>query len=229
MMKVSFLIISFVFFISSCSYRKEKIGQSEVLIDQSMLQKVSYQLVNEKILTPKCVTCHGNAGNVNLETYSAVYGYIDKIKEAAVTNSTMPKAPFPALSDEERSLLATWIKAGAPDKALDGTDSPPTPPVIEPLMPTFVSIKKHILQNKCLSCHSVGNVAEDISLLTAQEMIDSPRSIVVENDPDSSELYLSTAPTRRRKFMPPKTSGITPLTAEERDVIRQWIQSGAKD
>jgi len=226
--EISIFLLVFVLLVSSCSYRLEKNKQSEIAVDQAMLEKVSYLEVNEKILTPKCVVCHGDSGNVNLETYSAVYGHIDKIKEVTITTSTMPKAPYPALSEEERILLSTWIKAGAPEKALGGVETTPPPPPVEVVKPTFASIKKKILESKCNVCHSKGQIAEDVPLSSPEEMIDSPRDIVIPGDPDSSEFYLVVRPIAR-KIMPPKTSGIAPLNPEEVEVIKEWILKGAKD
>lgn len=230
MMKLMVVKLSFVagvsFLISGCSYRHEKGDHTVFAYSQELLGKVNYQLINQKILIPKCLFCHGNSGGVNLETYAAVYGYIDKIKDVTITTSSMPKAPYSSLNNEERQLLATWIKAGAPENAADGSQVEPLPRV-EPLVPTFASIKKNILQNKCLVCHSAGNDGEDVSLDTPEDMINSPRDIVVPGDPDSSELVLSVLPTAR-KIMPPKRSGITQLKPEEIAIIKQWIINGAK-
>ena len=223
--KLSF-IIGLSFFNSGCSYRHEKGTQTEITYNQELLGKINYQLINQKILTPKCVLCHDHSEGVNLQTYSAVYSNIDKIKEVSITTSSMPKAPYPSLNDEERTLLATWIKAGAPENALDGGNTE-VPPPIELLLPTFTSIKKNILQKKCIICHSAGNDGEDISLDSAEDMINSPRDIVIPGDPDSSELVLSVLPTAR-KIMPPKRSGISQLKPEEIEIIKQWIMNGAK-
>ena len=230
MTKLMIITFSFIvglsFLNSGCSYRHEKESQTEISYSQELLGKVSYQLINKKILMPKCVLCHGHSGGVSLETYAEVYGYIDKIKEVSITTSSMPKAPYPSLNDEERTLLATWIKAGAPENALGGSDTE-MPPANERLLPTFASIKKNILQNKCLVCHSPGNDGEDVSLNSAEDMINSPRDIVIPGDPDSSELVLSVLPTAR-KIMPPKRSGISQLKPEEIEIIKQWIMNGAK-
>lgn len=213
--------------VSSCSYRKEKISNFDVSFNEAMLDKVSYQLINQKILLPKCISCHGNSGNINLETYSSVYGYTDKIKQVTLVTHEMPKSPYPSLSNEELVLLATWLHAGAPEKPLGGgTDLPP--PKVEPLEPKFLSIKKNIFQNKCLVCHATGKEAERVSLDTPEDMINSPLDIVLPGNPDESGLVLSVLPDAR-KIMPPKKSGIANLKASEIEIIKQWIENGAKD
>ncbi|MFA6239126.1 MAG: c-type cytochrome domain-containing protein [Bacteriovorax sp.] len=212
--------------VSSCTYRKEKESDFIVSYNQAMLDKVSYQLINQRILIPNCISCHDSSDNVNLETYSSVYGHIDKINQVTILNRKMPKSPYPALSKDKLELLATWIHVGAPEKPLDGSDLPPVE--VEPLEPKFSSIKKNIFQNKCFICHSAGKEAERVSLSSPDDMIKSPLEIVIPGNPDESGLILSILPGAR-KIMPPKKSGIANLKADEIEIIKQWIANGAKD
>ncbi|MBC7714874.1 MAG: hypothetical protein H7177_16120 [Rhizobacter sp.] len=225
--KLSVLILISLL-ISSCS-NKTQLKFEEYnnhAYNQAMLEKVSYQLINQRVFIPKCISCHGVSGNVNLETYASVYGFIDKIKDVTILSHEMPKSPYSSLNKEELELLATWIQAGAPEKALGGVDIPP--PVVEPLEAKFLSIQKNIFQNKCLVCHSPGKEAERVSLNTPQEMIDSPLEIVIPGNPDDSDLIFVISPTAR-KIMPPKKSGITSLKPEEIEILKQWIANGATD
>ena len=226
MYKLTFLL-SASLLVSSCSYRKEKGSDLFVSYNQAMLDKVSYQLINQRILIPKCISCHGNSGNINLESYASVYGYIEKINQVTIATRKMPKSPYPALNNEELELLATWIHAGAPEKSLDGSELPP-PPKASPLEPKFLSIKQNIFQNKCLVCHSLGKEAERVSLNSPEDMINSPLELVIPGNPDESGLVLSVLPDAR-KIMPPKKSGISYLKPEEIEIIKQWIANGAKD
>ena len=212
--------------ISSCSYKNKSDLKFEEVFSRSVEDKVYYNLINEKIFQPKCVSCHGDSGNISLETYADIYGHIEKIKEVTITTKKMPKSPYQALTNSELGLLATWIKAGAPEKPLDGTEQPPVK--IEPLEPTFNSINKNILKNKCIVCHSVGKVAERVPLDSPKSMIDSPLEIVIPGNSEESGLIISTSPNAR-KIMPPKKSGIAPLKPEEIEIVRQWIDNGAKD
>lgn len=223
--KLTFLLVASLL-ATSCSYRKEKESSFVVSYNQAMLDKVSYQLINQKVLVPKCISCHGNSGNVNLETYSSVYGYLDKIKEVTIKTHKMPKSPYPALNTEELMLLATWIQAGGPETPLDGSNLPPIK--VEPLEPKFLSIKKNIFLNKCLVCHSVGKEAERVSLNSPDEMINSPLELVIPGNPEESGLVLAVLPDAR-KIMPPKKSGMANLKPEEIEIIKQWIANGAKD
>ncbi|MNL49552.1 hypothetical protein D3C87_1724960 [compost metagenome] len=44
---------------------------------------------------------------------------------------------------------------------------------------------------------------------------------------DESLLYQVTVPGRVKYFMPPKDKGIAPLTEEEQDYLKRWIEAGA--
>lgn len=229
-MKLGIFKLTFIIVVSllatSCSYRKEKGSNFVVSFNQAMLGKVSYQLINQKVLIPKCISCHGNSGNINLESYESVYGYIDKIKEVSIFSRQMPKSPYGNLSNEELELLATWIHAGAPEKATDGSELPP--PDVEPLEPKFKSIQRNIFQNKCLVCHSVGKEGGKVSLNSPDEMKNSEYDLIDLENPEESGLVLAVLPDAR-KIMPPKKSGIEKLKPEEIEIIKQWIANGAKD
>jgi uncharacterized membrane protein len=229
-MKLEFFKLTFIMMfsllISSCISKKSKLQFSESYNNQAMLEKVSYQLINQRILVPKCISCHGTSGNVNLETYQAVYSSIEKIKAVTITSHKMPKSPYSALRNDELELLSAWIKAGAPENPLSGVDIPPSNS--DPLEPKFLSIQKNIFQNKCLVCHAKGKEAERVSLDSPEDMINSPLDIVLPGNPDESDLVLVVLPTAR-KIMPPKKSGITSLKPEEIEIIKQWIANGATD
>lgn len=212
--------------LSSCSYRNEKKTNFEVTFNPAMLEKVSYQMVNQQIFSQKCISCHGDSGGVNLESYSSVLGHLEKIKQSTIKDRSMPKSPYPKLTEADLILLATWIQAGGPETALDGSTQPPVQ--TEPLKPTFKSIQQNILQKKCLICHSSGNEAERVTLNSPEEMIDSPYGIIIPGDPDESGLVLVTLPTAR-KLMPPPKSGFAALKPEEIEIVKDWIAKGAKD
>ena len=99
-------------------------------------------------------------------------------------------------------------------------------PIPTELQPNFNSIKALVLQQKCLSCHSPGGTAASVPLSSADEMIHSPREIVLPGNPDESGLVIAIERTDSRQ-MPPLNSGIERLDNEEIGVIRQWIQEGA--
>jgi len=79
--------------------------------------KIDYQLVNTKVITPRCITCHsvkgGDKGGVNLESYENVLDEIETIKDEVKTGS-MPRPKTRPLTDFQKKLFLTWIEKGAP-------------------------------------------------------------------------------------------------------------------
>ncbi|MGC4232491.1 MAG: hypothetical protein QM594_05875 [Niabella sp.] len=68
------------------------------------------------LIQSKCAGCHKQGGNPDvpffLENYDQVKARATQIKDAAVTNSRMPKNG-PALTAEEKKILGCWIDNGA--------------------------------------------------------------------------------------------------------------------
>ena len=56
----------------------------------------------------------------------------------------------------------------------------------------------------------------------------SPDDLVVPGDPDNSYLVILVSPGAR-KPMPPPESGMSPLSPDELNVLKEWIKNGAKD
>jgi len=88
------IIISSPFFVS-CNYTKIKgpvvNRNAQFNLPSEKVSELSYGLIAQKIFIPKCVSCHGNSGRVNLESYSEVTKHLEKIKEAVFEEKTMPK------------------------------------------------------------------------------------------------------------------------------------------
>lgn len=204
---------------SACNYRHDKAGQTKFPMEITS-ENLSFANVQSLIFSPRCISCHGTSGGVNLETYASVKNHLSKIEQTTIINRTMPKSPFPSLTEDEIAFLSAWIKAGAPEMP----ETPVQPPL--PLEPTFSSIKERIFKTKCLLCHTAGKSAARVPLETKEDLIDSPLEIVVPGDPDESGLMIAITRTDDKR-MPPPTSGMSALTAEEMNVIRQWILEGA--
>lgn len=202
---------------------KEEMGP--VRVSQALLESVSFNQVKVEVFNNKCISCHGNSGNVNLESHRAAYQHLEGIRKSTLVDKKMPKAPYPALTKRELEVLTAWIEAGGPDKPRNGSQAPDVHE--EPIQPTYASIKKKVLDMKCISCHSPGGAAARIPLVTKDDLINSPQEIVIPGNPDDSGLTIVVEPGAR-KFMPPEDSGITPLTEEERNAIRIWIENGAE-
>ncbi|MBY0518139.1 MAG: c-type cytochrome [Bacteriovoracaceae bacterium] len=220
------LSVSAVLMLASCNYKIEK-KQLENIgpISQELRQSVSYNQVKSEVFRDKCISCHGNSGGVNLESYGAAFQHLEAIKKTVLKTKTMPKPPFSGLNKRQLEILAAWIEAGGPEKPLGGGPVEPDPDPV-PIEPTYSSIKKNVLELKCISCHKTGEQAGRIPLVTKEDLLNSPYDLVVPGDPDESGIMIVLEPGAR-KFMPPKDSGISPITEEEKNAIKVWIQNGA--
>ena len=125
-------------------------------------KKLSFQLVQQGIFSPRCVSCHGTSGGVSLESYASVKANLSKIERVALVDKVMPPPPKPSLNSSEQALLRAWIDAGAPETPDPGATPTPTPTPLPPLEPKFASIKKRIFEQRCTGCHSVGGSAEKV-------------------------------------------------------------------
>lgn len=208
--------------VSACGFRKEKPPKEDFSTLSTDPSKVSYQMVHRRVLAPKCISCHGTSGGVNLESYPAVKQHLAGVERTALRDKTMPKNG--SLSSAEAALLEAWIKAGAPENpGVGGPDPEPTPPPNQdPLEPTFVSIRKNIFDNRCMSCHSAGGQASGVPLQTLKDLIDSPRELVLPGNPTESGLYIAVTRSDSKR-MPPGGS----LADDEIAVIKKWIEIGA--
>lgn len=211
-------------FLGACGFYKEKSLKDPFIIPAGGTVKISYQAIRQGVFLPNCVACHGNSGGVNLESYSAIKANLSKVEKAVLIDKTMPKGrPLGAL---ELKLLDLWIKAGAPENSDTPTPNLPLEPN-EPIDPSFTSIKKRIFDSKCLSCHTEGGGASGVPLRTIQDLLTSPRELVLPGNPDESGLWIAVSRQDNKK-MPPPTSG-SPLSSEELAIIKKWIEIGAPE
>src|SRR3990167_2985920 len=107
-MKVFFTysIVGGLLLLSGCQlYYKEKPQEGFLLpVD---LSTISYQMVSQNIFSSRCISCHGNSGGVNLESYSSVKQHLAAIEATALITKTMPKNG--SLTPSEAALLSAWI------------------------------------------------------------------------------------------------------------------------
>lgn len=206
----------------SCSYRIDKNPATSESMPSFTKGELSYALVDQYVLAPKCIQCHGNSGGINLENYSEVKRNIRGVEAAALVTFAMPKSPVTALSEAQRAMLQDWISIGAPEFPNGGIETPPPP-----LAPTFASIHDQIFAAKCMLCHNPNGSAKKVSLDTAADLLAAPNDLVLPGDPDNSYLTIIISPGARRP-MPPASSGIS-LSEDEVNVIKEWIKNGAKD
>lgn len=224
-MKLSLFVIFFLLF-SGCRYSRITIPNNLDLNEQMSLPaeeklKLSFNLLNQAVFIPKCVSCHGTSGGLSLESYADIIKNLPDIKSSVFIMQTMPKKDF--LSDAEKRLLWNWIEMGAPLQAQKPGTEPPPP---EPIRATYESINKNVFIPKCVTCHSEGNSAWQV-LLSRQELLDSPLELVLPGNPDESGLMIAIERTDHKR-MPPEKDGYSVLKNEEIEAIRKWITDGAE-
>ena len=215
----AFLILLF----SGCRYSRVVLSNSEDLNKQMNMSseeklKLSYNVLNQKVFFPKCVSCHGESGGVNLESYSEILKSLDLVKQSVFFTQSMPKNNF--LTQEEKRLLWNWIDMDAPQQAQDPISEPPWP---EPVQANYESINKNIFIPKCNSCHSTGNTGGRI-LLTKEDLLNSPMELVLPGNPDESGLVIAVERDDKKR-MPPEKDGYAGLKDEEKIAIRKWIEA----
>jgi len=214
---------------AGCSYSVQKAPPAGTVVSAEMLSKVSYQMVKTQVFDRSCVSCHGTSGNLSLETYESALSVLDKIKSSTLDERRMPKAPNPALDSHQLEVLAAWIQVGGRKLPADGSDDAAPPPT---LAPTYSSIHKLILEQKCVRCHRAdsNSQANQMPFTTYDEIRNNPRPILFPEQPDEGEgLLLEVLRAGARKPMPPLDSGISPVKPEEIQIIEEWIRNGAQN
>ncbi len=222
MRKLALFIFSTSLIFVGCAYKINKDPSGAIQkFDLPKEQKVrlSFNFIYQNVFVPNCISCHGNSGNVNLETYSNVLAHLNKIKSSVFYDHTMPRKG--TLTNQELAMLWTWIEMGAPEQAQHG---PPEPPP-EPIQPSFDSINKNIFQVTCIKCHSPNNSGKRV-LLTRDELMNSPRELILPGNADESGLVIALE-RKDEKRMPPAKEGYSPLKDDQIKAIRDWITQGA--
>ena len=208
-----------------CNYTKLKQSEADTNLKFGLpaekISELSFGVINQKIFVAKCNTCHGNSGNVNLESYSEVIKNIGLVKKVVFNEKTMPKNG--SLTDEELSYLWNWIKIGSPEQAQNGN----TEPIAEPILATYDSINKHVFQSSCKDCHNSTGSGKRI-LLDKDSLLNSPLELVIPGNPDESGLIIAFERIDDKR-MPPAKEGYSALNNDAKLAVRKWIENGAKD
>lgn len=214
-------LISIGMLLTSCNYtnikNSEFDGNAVFKMPPEQKAQLSYVYIYQTVFAPKCVSCHGNSGRVNLETYQGALDHLSVIKKSVFQKQNMPR--LGSLSFNQKAALWNWIEMGAP-KDGDGTLPPP-----DPITPTYDSIDQHIFQVKCITCHTAGKTGERI-LLDKESLLNSPLELVIPGNADESGLVVAVERADDKR-MPTAKEGYSKLTDEEIGAIRKWIMDGA--
>ncbi|MCP5113167.1 MAG: hypothetical protein GY953_20240, partial [bacterium] len=88
-----------------------------------------------------------------------------------------------------------------------------------------------ILSDKCFTCHGPDSQTRMVKLrLDTREGVFADRGgerIIIPGDPSASRLYQRVSHEQAALRMPPRGAG-EPMTPEQIETIRQWIEQGAR-
>lgn len=107
------------FLACGCSFYHEKNPGDPSTIT---VANVSYARLYNELFVPRCSLCHGNqiaGAGINTLSYDNVIANLSKIEDRALNRKSMP--PDSPLTPYELTLLSTWIQAGTPQHAADGS------------------------------------------------------------------------------------------------------------
>src|SRR5689334_5238164 len=93
-------------------------------------------------------------------------------------------------------------------------------------LPHFNRDIRPILSEKCYSCHGPDSGARQAELRLDIEK-GAHESVIVPGHADSSELFSRVSSDDPEVRMPPPDSKKTPLTAEQLELVKKWINAGA--
>ncbi|MGE0614608.1 MAG: hypothetical protein AB7P04_03125 [Bacteriovoracia bacterium] len=179
---------------------------------------VGFNQVWERVLVPKCLSCHsgagGDQGSLNLETYPSVLKNLGRIETRALEQRTMPPAgpsPLGPLSTEEAQVLVAWIAQGAPREASAGTTTP-LDPVLKTGPYTWELVRTQIIERRCLECHSQPNPEAKLDLGNVDE-VRAKAALIFDR-------------TVVRADMP--ALPLPRLLDDERRALSEWILQGMK-
>ncbi len=221
--------------LASCSYR---IDNNQPEVRQDVIEGVGFQTVFKAVLQPRCVSCHGISGEVNLETYESVKANLALIEEVLAARAMPPSGPLP---EDSTDLVLGWIRDGAPEHPLPQASPTPAPsptptpsPSPSPAAPvveaTYRYFSVNVFQPKCVGCHSATGRVSHIPLTSLAEIRALDPDLINRAVPEDSAIVRATKPrpagADMRGFMPPVRTGIPGLTQEEADALQKWIELG---
>ena len=87
-----------------------------------------------------------------------------------------------------------------------------------------------VMEDKCWSCHNENKIKGELRMDTFALLLkggESGQTSIVPGDPEGSELYYRMVTDDEDEIMPP--DGKNPMTPSEVEIVRWWIEKGAKE
>ena len=73
----------------------------------------------QKVVEQRCLLCHGaqvQMKSVRLDSPREIASHAQAIYQQVVVSRVMPMSNSTGMTDDERALIDTWFKAGAPTR-----------------------------------------------------------------------------------------------------------------
>ena len=202
--------------LGGCNYHIDK--QQAVLPTDG---KMMYAELCAKVLAPNCFKCHGGgnaAGGVALDDPESLVkdGIVvpgkpqESMLHKVLLDDSMPEGPV-KLSKAQKEAVRMWIESGAPLTPVD----------VVPTVIRYADLQAKVLGVSCVRCHRGAKPAGKLSLETYEALVGGDKPVVIAGDPDGSLLYRVV----RDDVMPPKAK----ISAEQKEILRSWISTGAKN
>lgn len=217
-----FILYSFAFIVSACgNFLKEKNPNNNQNVSQSLpVETLNFDKVRAQIFVPYCISCHLQYGD-----YKFVKKDLTGI-QASINQNRMPKNA-PPLSSELKQVLNSWIQAGAPEQDIAQVNPNPSPspqPPTDTLVATWDSIFENIMVPKCVVCHNPNGQAKWVDVSSRKGMSKTLLKHINFKKPEDS--YLIARLQDVEEPMPPLSSNLSMLNAQEVQVIIEWIENG---
>ena len=177
------------------------------------------------ILSDRCFKCHGpdQAARQSDLRRRGGGGRRVNIARKRISGSRLSTVICTALVAVIGSVIAIWELPSA-------VAAPP-----KTTAPAEIRYGQHIrpiLSDRCFKCHGPDQAARQSDLRLddrASATVDrGGYAAIVPGDVEASELWLRVNHHDPDERMPPSDSGKKPLTAQEKSMLRQWIEAGAQ-
>lgn len=202
----------------------------------------------KQILRHYCFECHGRDPN-HIERKLNVLDYDLLVEQPRrmvvpfepersrlikrIVDESMPppkEEELPRVGPQELQVLKVWIAGGAP-RFPDVTPEDFVPPP-EPNSPLAARVKEIFIKS-CRGCHNPDEAGGGIKILNHDMLVNKRDEVVIPGNPEESELYRLIC-YDQEPVMPPRETDKqgkvikdNRLSAEDIEVIRQWIAEGA--
>lgn len=228
--------------LAGCSYPMEELGLfknsgTELSFAKAFQNKeLSFEIVKQTSLRT-CLECHASGARA-MGTATQVLAQKAEILDVIQSGAMPPRSGgYSPLSSCEKQILEIWLEDQLHNRvstqkvgdlsACAGAEAPKekVKTDLKKLELSYANLKKEILQPKCMVCHTA-ETAKRTVLDEVENLHD--RNLLAETAEDSI-LYQVTVPGMNKRFMPPQRGKtiLPPLTAEELDYMKRWIEAGA--